>query len=62
MKGLPIFQNVTLPSLGTVSRGGFLKMAEEFALAREYTQRLDLRAAALDQDVGLLSGGTSRRW
>jgi rhamnose transport system ATP-binding protein len=61
VKGLPIFQNVTLPSLGTVSRGGFLKLAEEFALARSYTQRLDLRAAALDQDVGLLSGGNQQK-
>jgi rhamnose transport system ATP-binding protein len=61
VKGLPIFQNVTLPSLAAVSRGGFLKLAEEFALARTYTQRLDLRAAALDQDVGLLSGGNQQK-
>ncbi|WP_435258253.1 sugar ABC transporter ATP-binding protein [Thioclava sp. FR2] len=61
VKGLPIFQNVTLPSLGAVSSRGFLQMAEEFALAREYTSRLDLRAAALDQDVGLLSGGNQQK-
>lgn len=61
VKGLPIFQNVTLPSLDAVSRNGFLKMAEEFSLAREYTSRLDLRAAALDQDVGLLSGGNQQK-
>lgn len=61
VKGLPIYQNVTLPSLGQVSRSGFLKMAEEFALARSYTQRLDLRAASLDQDVGLLSGGNQQK-
>ena len=61
VKGLPIFQNVTLPSLGAVSRGGFLRLAEEFALARSYTQRLDLRAASLDQDVGLLSGGNQQK-
>lgn len=61
VKGLPIFQNVTLPSLGAVSRGGFLQMAEEFALARAYVERLDLRAAALDQDVGLLSGGNQQK-
>ncbi|MCZ8079948.1 MAG: sugar ABC transporter ATP-binding protein [Rhodobacteraceae bacterium] len=61
VKGLPIFQNVTLPSLGAVSRAGFLRMAEELTLARDYTQRLDLRAAALDQDVGLLSGGNQQK-
>ena len=61
VKGLPIFQNVTLPSLSRTSSAGFLRMAQEFALAREYTQRLDLRAAALDQDVGLLSGGNQQK-
>lgn len=59
--GLPIFQNITLPSLGKTSRSGFLKLAEEFKLAREYSQRLDLRAAALDQDVGNLSGGNQQK-
>ncbi len=59
--GLPIFQNVTLPSLQKTSRAGFLKLANEFALARDYTQRLDLRAASLDQDVGTLSGGNQQK-
>jgi len=58
---LPIFQNVTLPSLGRISGNGFLKMAEEFSLARKYTERLDLRAAALDQNVGNLSGGNQQK-
>jgi rhamnose transport system ATP-binding protein len=61
VKGLPIFHNVTLPQLAKVSRHGFLRMANEFALAREYTQRLDLRAASLDQDVGNLSGGNQQK-
>lgn len=59
--GLPIFQNITLPSLSKTSRSGFLKLAEEFKLAREYSQRLDLRAASLDQDVGNLSGGNQQK-
>ena len=59
--GLPIFQNITLPSLDKTSKSGFLKLAEEFKLAREYSQRLDLRAAALDQDVGNLSGGNQQK-
>jgi rhamnose transport system ATP-binding protein len=59
--GLPIFQNVTLPSLSRTSRSGFLRLAREFALARDYVTRLDLRAAALDQDVGLLSGGNQQK-
>ena len=59
--GLPIFQNVTLPSLSRTSRAGFLRLAEEFKLARDYTQRLDLRAAALDRDVSTLSGGNQQK-
>ena len=58
---LPIFQNVTLPSMARTSRNGFLKLAEEFKLAREYTERLDLRAASLDTDVGNLSGGNQQK-
>ena len=61
VKGMPIYQNVTLPSLRRTSRRGFLRMAEEFKLARDYTGRLDLRAASLDQDVGLLSGGNQQK-
>ncbi len=59
---LPIFQNVSLPSLTrTSSRRGFLQLAKEFALAREYIERLDLRAASLSQDVGTLSGGNQQK-
>jgi rhamnose transport system ATP-binding protein len=61
VKGLPVYQNVTLPSLGRVSQSGFLRIVREFALAREYAERLDLRASSLDQDVGLLSGGNQQK-
>ncbi|WFE90313.1 sugar ABC transporter ATP-binding protein [Roseibium porphyridii] len=61
VKGLPIFQNISLPSLKETSRNGFLRLAEEFKLARDYTRRLDLRAAALDQDIGELSGGNQQK-
>jgi rhamnose transport system ATP-binding protein len=58
---LPIVQNVALPSLAKTSRGGFLRMAEEFALARTYTGRLDLRASSLSQPAGTLSGGNQQK-
>lgn len=58
---LPIFQNVTLPSLARTSRNGFLRLAEEFRLARDYTRRLDLRAASLDTELGNLSGGNQQK-
>jgi rhamnose transport system ATP-binding protein len=61
ISGLPIFQNITLPSLGRTSRAGFLRLAKEFALARDYAGRLDVRAASLDQDIGTLSGGNQQK-
>jgi rhamnose transport system ATP-binding protein len=59
--GLPIFQNVSLPSLDRTSKSGLLRLAEEFSLARTYTERLDLRASSLSQDVGTLSGGNQQK-
>lgn len=58
---LPIVENISLPSLETTSRKGFLQMANEFALARKYAERLDLRAASLSQDAGTLSGGNQQK-
>lgn len=58
---LAIVDNIALPSLHTTSRNGFVRMAGEYALAREYTQKLELRAAALDQAVGELSGGNQQK-
>lgn len=58
---MPIYQNMSLPSLTRTSRKGFLAAANEFALARKYTSRLDLRAAALSVPVGTLSGGNQQK-
>lgn len=59
--GLPIVDNIALPSLHTTSNRGFVSMAREYALARDYTQRLELKAAALDQPVAELSGGNQQK-
>ena len=58
---LSIAQNIGLPSLGRTARSGLLRAAEEFALARKYAERLDLRAAHLSQPVGTLSGGNQQK-
>jgi rhamnose transport system ATP-binding protein len=58
---LPIFQNVSLPSLTRTSRQGFLQLAKEFALARDFTERLDLRASSLSQPASTLSGGNQQK-
>lgn len=59
--GLPIVGNIALPSLNVTSNKGFVRMAQEFALARKYSERLELKAAALDQPVGDLSGGNQQK-
>lgn len=59
--GLPIFMNVTLPSLARTSKSGVLRLREEFELARRYCERLDLRASSLSQDVATLSGGNQQK-
>ena len=58
---LPIYQNIGLPSLHKTSHNGVLQLAEEFALAREFTERLDLRASSLSQATGTLSGGNQQK-
>lgn len=58
---LSIVDNVALPSLQKTSRKGFVQLAREYDLARQYTHRLELKAAALDQSVGELSGGNQQK-
>lgn len=58
---MPIFQNISLPSLNRTSRHGFLRMAEEFRLTRKYAERFDLRAASLSVPVETLSGGNQQK-
>ncbi len=58
---LPVFENITLPSLHRITKRGFLDLAREFDLARKYSARLDLRASSLSQEVGTLSGGNQQK-
>jgi len=58
---MSIYQNITLPSLGRVSKNGFLELALEFDMARRYAERLELRASSLSQEVGTLSGGNQQK-
>ncbi len=58
---LPIFQNITLPSLSGLSPKGFLDLAKEFELARSYAERLQLKAASLSHPVSTLSGGNQQK-
>ncbi|MEQ5777414.1 sugar ABC transporter ATP-binding protein [Thalassospira sp. NFXS8] len=58
---LPIFQNITLPRLGGLSRHGFIDMAREYDVARHYAQSLNLKAASLSENVENLSGGNQQK-
>ncbi|WP_417815961.1 sugar ABC transporter ATP-binding protein [Thalassospira alkalitolerans] len=58
---LPIFQNITLPQLGGLSRSGFIDMAREYDVARKYASRLQLKAASLSENVENLSGGNQQK-
>lgn len=56
-----ITQNVTLPILGEFARLGWLNQAAEERKAREFADRLDVRAAGLWQRVRELSGGNQQK-
>ena len=56
-----ITDNVVLPILGRVSRRGILDRRRARGLARDYTERLRVRATGLDQLAGSLSGGNQQK-
>jgi ribose transport system ATP-binding protein len=53
--------NLTLPSLGTLTRFGFVNLAEEARRAQEYVVRLQIRTPSLDRVVRNLSGGNQQK-
>jgi len=58
---LPVKQNLTLPILGQISRGGFIQRLEELSLIRTMIDRLSIRTPSNDQPVGSLSGGNQQK-
>jgi rhamnose transport system ATP-binding protein len=58
---LPITPNITLPVLPELTRGGMLDGAREERLARDYADRLQVRASSLKQVVASLSGGNQQK-
>jgi rhamnose transport system ATP-binding protein len=58
---LPILQNITLPILSRI--GFFLRKrrAEECAIARHFSEQLELKASHLTQNVSELSGGNQQK-
>ena len=57
----PIYQNITVSSLGRFSRGGFLKGSSERSSAFEWTKALDVRPPGVERPVRTLSGGNQQK-
>ncbi len=53
--------NISLPSLHDVSRGGLVVPAREHDLTRSMCDRLNVRTPSVQQTVGLLSGGNQQK-
>jgi rhamnose transport system ATP-binding protein len=62
VRGLPIFQNITLPSLARTSRAGFLRLAEEFRLSRAYRNGWTCGRHRWIRMWACFRGATSKRW
>ncbi|CAN5549272.1 sugar ABC transporter ATP-binding protein [soil metagenome] len=56
-----IAKNVSLASLGTVSRWGWIDAEKEFKLAEGYRESLRIKAASVSVPVGTLSGGNQQK-
>jgi rhamnose transport system ATP-binding protein len=58
---LPVSENLSLSSLLSVSRAGFVLRDAERNIVRRFLKQLRVRASSLDQEVSLLSGGNQQK-
>jgi ribose transport system ATP-binding protein len=58
---LAVRQNLTLPILSQLSRGGFIRRHQESRLVRTMIDRLTIHTTSMDQPVGTLSGGNQQK-
>ena len=58
---LPISHNMTLASLGQLSRRGGLDFRREKEIAADYTRRLGIKTPSIFAAVGTLSGGNQQK-
>jgi ABC-type sugar transport system ATPase subunit len=59
--GMTVRENVTLASLNRLSRGPFVRRAEEAATVADLAERLRIRAASIEAHVSSLSGGNRQK-
>jgi ribose transport system ATP-binding protein len=58
---LSVKRNMTMPSLNTLSNGGWLFNPRERRVAKTYVKRLDIKAPSLSKEVMYLSGGNQQK-
>ncbi|MDX6591321.1 MAG: hypothetical protein QOJ13_517 [Gaiellales bacterium] len=56
-----IVENVTLPHLAVLSKGGVMRAGDEIGQVADITKRLDVRASSLNAPVDSLSGGNQQK-
>ena len=56
----PVYKNVSIAILDRIS-SLFLKPAQERAIAKRQVEQLQIRPAAVDLDLGMLSGGNQQK-
>jgi ribose transport system ATP-binding protein len=54
-------ENISIASLGSLRRLGFLRLAQEAETARDLVRQLEITASAPDKPVGHLSGGNQQK-
>ncbi|HKS97728.1 MAG TPA: sugar ABC transporter ATP-binding protein [Terriglobia bacterium] len=59
--GLSLAHNITLANLGVTIQNGCLNLGKEERLARDFIDRLRIRARSARQKVGRLSGGNQQK-
>ena len=58
---LKIYRNITLSSLKSLTKFGFIQYKKEDIIAKGFSGKLDIRGATLDSPVSQLSGGNQQK-
>jgi len=58
---MSIADNVTLPSLKSFSKNGFIKKSEELKAAKTCSERLNIKSHSVLQETQTLSGGNQQK-
>ncbi len=58
---MSVKQNIVIPSLPSMSKGGFVSAKKESAVADEYISKLNIKTPTVDQLIRNLSGGNQQK-